>query len=136
MDEDELGAIFMFPGGSTHPGGVGMCQHTAKFQSQRPHGSMPHKEAGFAITSELLQEFLIWVVAFSALLGILVLMITRQRKKARKKALADSVFSRREGDSKFDSDIIREYKERYYAREKGLQAALGRARNAEDDGEY
>lgn len=136
VDVDDVGANFVFPGSSTHPGGVGMCLYTAKFRSQRPHGSLPHQEPGFAITTELLQEFLIWVVAFSTLLGILIVMITRQRKKARKMAWADSVFSGREGDSQFDSDIIREYKERYYAREKGLQAALGRARNAEDDGEY
>lgn len=120
-----MGAAVTFPEGSADPRGADICLHTAKFRTQRPPAAPPR---GLLLSSELIQEFLVWLVAFSTLLGILVVLVARQRKKAQKQAFADSIFKGdREGGGHFDSDIIREYKERYYAREKGLEAAMRRS---------
>lgn len=136
IDKDETGEEMSFPASyelqqpSTDPRGADICLHTAKFRNAQRFGagSMPSHTPAFVLSSAMLQEFLIWVVAFSALLGLLIVFVSRHRKKAQNRALADSVFSSgQEGGGHFDSDIIREYKERYYAREKGLEAAMRRS---------
>jgi hypothetical protein len=127
IDEDATGAAAMFPEGTVDPRGADMCEHTAQFRTQRFPGTMPMQPRGFVLSSALAQEFFVWVVAIATLLGVLLVLVTRQRKKAKQKAMVDSVFSGREGGGKFDADIIREYKERYYARERGLEAAMKRA---------
>lgn len=124
IDEDETGAAAIFPEGSADPRGADICLHTASFRSQR---STPSQPQGLVFSSAIIQEFLVWVVAFSTLLGIFIVLVTRQRKKAQQRAFADSIFTGRDGGGNFDSDIIREYKARYYAREKGLEAAMRRS---------
>jgi hypothetical protein len=132
VDEGPNGMPVMFPEGSADPRGADICLYTAKVHKTSA-SSMPSQPQGLLLTSELLQEFLVWVVAFSALLGVLVILVSRQRKKVQQRAFADSLLAQREGGSHFDSDIIREHKERYYAREKGLQAALQRSRVEHED---
>lgn len=127
VEEDETGAAVTFPERSTDPRGADICEHTANFRRSRYDRSIPSQPQGLVLSTALIQEFLVWVVAFSALLGVLVVLVTRKRKKAQQRAFADSMFTGREGGGNFDSEIIREYKERYYAREKGLEAAMKRS---------